>query len=74
MAGLTFTVWDVGGQKKIRQLWHHYFIGAHGKLQFDFNLIVKLVLPFRIIKNQSHIIYDFENVVHRLNIFMILIS
>jgi len=21
-------VWDVGGQKKIRQLWHHYFSGS----------------------------------------------
>lgn len=30
MKGLTFTVWDVGGQKKIRQLWHHYFQGAQG--------------------------------------------
>jgi len=22
-------VWDVGGQKKIRMLWHHYFRGSH---------------------------------------------
>ena len=22
---VTFTVWDVGGQEKIRQLWRHYF-------------------------------------------------
>lgn len=22
---ISFTVWDIGGQKTIRQLWHHYF-------------------------------------------------
>ena len=27
--GLTMTVWDVGGQEKIRALWRHYY---HGKL------------------------------------------
>jgi len=27
---LSFTVWDVGGQKKIRALWHHYFRGSRG--------------------------------------------
>jgi len=25
-----FTVWDVGGQDKIRSLWHHYFQNAKG--------------------------------------------
>ena len=24
---ITFTVWDVGGQERIRQLWRHYFQG-----------------------------------------------
>ncbi|XP_038072664.1 uncharacterized protein LOC119741078 [Patiria miniata] len=28
--GLTFTVWDVGGQDKIRALWKHYFRGTEG--------------------------------------------
>jgi ADP-ribosylation factor protein 1 len=28
--GVTFTVWDVGGQEKIRRLWKHYFQGTHG--------------------------------------------
>jgi hypothetical protein len=23
---VTFTMWDVGGQEKIRALWHHYFV------------------------------------------------
>ena len=22
---ISFTVWDVGGQKRLRLLWHHYF-------------------------------------------------
>jgi small GTP-binding protein len=25
---IVFTYWDVGGQKKIRQLWHHYYDGS----------------------------------------------
>lgn len=28
--GLTFTVWDVGGQKKIRQLWNYYYQNTDG--------------------------------------------
>lgn len=28
--GITFTVWDVGGQKKIRQLWNYYYQNTDG--------------------------------------------
>lgn len=28
--GVTFTVWDVGGQYRIRQLWQHYYQNAQG--------------------------------------------
>ncbi|GAQ83255.1 GTP-binding ADP-ribosylation factor [Klebsormidium nitens] len=27
---VSFTVWDVGGQHRIRQLWNHYFQGSQG--------------------------------------------
>merc|ERR1739848_371718 len=27
---INFTVWDVGGQDKIRRLWHYYFQGTRG--------------------------------------------
>lgn len=27
---VTFTVWDIGGQDKIRVLWKHYFVGTEG--------------------------------------------
>lgn len=27
---ISFTVWDIGGQNKIRRLWHHYFDGNNG--------------------------------------------
>ncbi|XP_041375574.1 ADP-ribosylation factor 3-like, partial [Gigantopelta aegis] len=28
--GVTFTVWDVGGQEKIRRLWEHYYRNTQG--------------------------------------------
>ena len=28
--GVTFTVWDVGGQEKIRALWKHYYTNSQG--------------------------------------------
>ncbi|CAN8270794.1 unnamed protein product [Cochlearia groenlandica] len=28
--GINFTVWDIGGQEKIRKLWRHYFQNAQG--------------------------------------------
>ena len=28
--GVSFTVWDVGGQDKIRPLWQHYFQNTQG--------------------------------------------
>merc|ERR1712072_1326593 len=27
---IRFTVWDIGGQDKIRKLWRHYYEGNHG--------------------------------------------
>lgn len=32
--GISFTVWDVGGQDKIRPLWRHYFQNTEGKSEF----------------------------------------
>eukprot|EP00442_Polarella_glacialis_P038707 CAMPEP_0115095268 /NCGR_PEP_ID=MMETSP0227-20121206/28888_1 /TAXON_ID=89957 /ORGANISM="Polarella glacialis, Strain CCMP 1383" /LENGTH=181 /DNA_ID=CAMNT_0002488501 /DNA_START=63 /DNA_END=608 /DNA_ORIENTATION=+ len=29
-ANISFTVWDIGGQDKIRKLWRHYYQGAQG--------------------------------------------
>ena len=29
--GVSFTVWDVGGQDKIRPLWRHYYQNTEGK-------------------------------------------
>lgn len=29
--GVTFTVWDIGGQDKIRPLWKHYFNNTEGE-------------------------------------------
>jgi len=27
---ISFTVWDIGGQDRIRKLWRHYYAGTHG--------------------------------------------
>jgi len=27
---IPLSMWDVGGQEKIRALWHHYFVKSHG--------------------------------------------
>merc|ERR1719316_1757917 len=27
---IRFTVWDIGGQDKIRKLWRHYYLGTNG--------------------------------------------
>merc|ERR1712003_542454 len=32
MRNLSFTVWDVGGQDKIRPLWRHYYQGTNGMI------------------------------------------
>ena len=29
--GLTLTIWDIGGQDKIRELWKHYYNSTEGK-------------------------------------------
>ena len=34
--GLTFTVWDIGGQEKIRRLWQVYFQNTEGTYLFTF--------------------------------------
>ena len=31
--GVSFTVWDVGGQDKIRPLWKHYFQNTEGNMR-----------------------------------------
>ena len=33
---ISFTVWDVGGQDKIRPLWRHYFQNTQGESIFNF--------------------------------------
>merc|ERR1711879_491294 len=29
---ISFQVWDIGGQDKIRKLWRHYYLGTHGAI------------------------------------------
>ena len=36
-----FTIWDVGGQQKIRPLWKHYFFNTQGIHQVSLCILVK---------------------------------
>ncbi|XP_043114519.1 ADP-ribosylation factor 1-like [Puntigrus tetrazona] len=40
---ISFTVWDVGGQDKIRPLWRHYFQNTQGKAFFSTGDAVRLI-------------------------------
>jgi ADP-ribosylation factor protein 1 len=31
---ISFTVWDVGGQERIRRLWRHYFEDTDGEFSY----------------------------------------
>ena len=35
---ISFTVWDVGGQDKIRPLWRHYYQNTQAKCEFSLNI------------------------------------
>ena len=37
--GLTLTIWDIGGQDKIRELWKHYYNTTEGTSDPFINLI-----------------------------------
>lgn len=39
---ISFTVWDVGGQDKIRPLWRHYFQNTQGRFQFLWCALIKV--------------------------------
>ena len=42
--GVSFTVWDVGGQDKLRPLWKHYFQNAQGRINAVRNAVVDRLL------------------------------
>jgi len=43
---ISFTVWDVGGQDKIRPLWRHYFQNTQGNFLLFFLLFLLFLLFF----------------------------
>ncbi|KAL1085397.1 hypothetical protein V6Z11_D08G048000 [Gossypium hirsutum] len=44
---ISFTVWDVGGQDKIRPLWRHYFQNTQGLISWLIAMIVTGVVEAR---------------------------
>lgn len=44
---ISFTVWDVGGQDKIRPLWRHYFQNTQGTYVYQYAyVVIALLLVF----------------------------
>lgn len=43
-----FTVWDVGGQEKLRPLWRHYFNNTDGLVIITFYSHICLVIVIRV--------------------------
>ena len=41
-----FTVWDVGGQEKLRPLWRHYFNNTDGLVCLHSSLLIYLLFSF----------------------------
>ena len=37
-----FTVWDVGGQEKLRPLWRHYFDNTDGLVRINFHAFISV--------------------------------
>ncbi|KAJ1112387.1 hypothetical protein NDU88_000652 [Pleurodeles waltl] len=54
---VSFTVWDVGGQDKIRALWKHYFINTDGLL-----FVVDSADPARFEEARAELVAILENV------------
>lgn len=47
---ISFTVWDAGGQSKIRDLWKHYYQDTEVRIEYkhdcDFAVMLYLKMPF----------------------------
>ncbi|XP_071967528.1 uncharacterized protein [Engystomops pustulosus] len=56
MRNVTFTVWDVGGQDKIRVLWKHYFMNTDGLV-----FVVDSADPERFEEARAELIAILEN-------------
>ena len=41
---VVFTVWDVGGQEKLRALWRHYFNNTDGLVRMSFHYLLCFIL------------------------------
>lgn len=60
--GISFTVWDVGGQDKIRPLWRHYFQNTQG----TFTWVKTLVAASRLQISSAFNLKDTTYITHTL--------
>jgi small GTP-binding protein len=47
---IKFTVWDVGGQHKLRPLWKHYYLNTQVRMPLIINIKVKTATTQRFLK------------------------
>lgn len=68
---ISFTVWDVGGQNKIRRLWSYYFQNTQGLIYVvDSNDRDRLGEAAEELKNMASF---FLSILHNLNIILVLL-
>ena len=62
---ISFTVWDVGGQDKIRPLWRHYFQNTDVSNNYSIKYILKKCCSvFRFTEYESRLLNKCELVLH----------
>ena len=58
-SGVNFTVWDIGGQDKLRPLWKKYFHDARGTMFFHYFLSTQriiIIIKYHLIKKNTVIL------------------
>lgn len=68
---ICFTVWDVGGQDKIRPLWRHYFQNTQGFIfVVDSNDRERIVEAQKELQNMVDVICMYQNVKYLNSIYL----
>ncbi|KVI07542.1 Small GTPase superfamily, ARF/SAR type [Cynara cardunculus var. scolymus] len=61
-----FTVWDVGGQEKLRPLWRHYFNDTNGLVRITTTSVVFNIVPNNEI-SYPHFLLEYNSLVFKIS-------